>query len=54
MRISDIMLKSEGAQRKLPVPKVAVSDLLNGAPGYSSGPSSYAGSLAGNDLSDRN
>ncbi len=55
MRISDIMLKSEGAQRKLPVPvapKIAVQDLLNDSHGTSRNSSSN-GSVAGNDLSDR-
>lgn len=56
MRISDIMEKSEGAQRKLPIPaapKVAVQDLLNANTGLASGSSSAAGSVAGNDLAER-
>jgi zinc finger protein CreA/MIG len=57
LRIGDIIAKSEGAQRKLPVPqvpKVAVQDLLNGpVAGISSGNSSSTPSLAGEDLSHR-
>jgi len=58
LRIGDIISRSEGAQRKLPVPqvpKVAVQDLLNGpnSGGFSSGNSSSTPSLAGEDLAHR-
>jgi zinc finger protein CreA/MIG len=56
MRLADIMSKTEGSQRKLPVPavpKMAVHDLLNGPSVLSSGQSSVTGSVAGNDLTER-
>lgn len=54
LRLSDIMSRTDGAQRKLPipsVPRVAVHDLLN--VGMMSNSSSSANSVAGNDLAER-
>ena len=51
IRLSDIMSRPDGAQRKLPLPRVAVHDLLNIS--ISSNSSSSANSVAGNDLAER-
>ncbi|EGS21997.1 regulatory protein MIG1-like protein [Thermochaetoides thermophila DSM 1495] len=54
--LSDILSQPDGSQRKLPVPKVAVHDLLGPSdhfPMPGSGRSSAAGSVAGPDLYDR-
>lgn len=57
VRLSDIMSRADGAQRKLPVPpvpRVAVHDLLNGTSLIvASNSSSSANSVAGNDLAER-
>lgn len=51
LRISEIMEREDGAQRKLPVPMVPnamkVNDMLNPGSGFSSGHSSATGSIAG-------
>ncbi|KAJ4294842.1 carbon catabolite repressor protein [Collariella sp. IMI 366227] len=52
--LTDIMSRPDGAQRKLPVPKVAVHDLLGPSDGFPpSGRSSSSNSIAGGDLYDR-
>ena len=47
--ISDIMSRSDGTQRKLPVPKVAIQDMLNSGSGFSSADSSANASISGDD-----
>ncbi|KAL2121487.1 hypothetical protein VTJ04DRAFT_5514 [Mycothermus thermophilus] len=52
--LTDIINRPDGAQRKLPVPKVAVHDLLGPSDGYSaSGRSSSSNSISGGDLYER-
>lgn len=47
-RISEIMMRADGSQRKLPVPKLAVHNLLGSGAGYfGSGRSSKEGSVSG-------
>jgi zinc finger protein CreA/MIG len=54
MSLTDIMSRPDGAQRKLPVPKVAVHDLLSPADGFSSsGRSSSSNSISGVELYER-
>ena len=47
--ISDIMSRPDGTQRKLPVPKVAVHELLNPGSGFNSGSSSANASISGEE-----
>ncbi|KAK4100295.1 hypothetical protein N658DRAFT_487021 [Parathielavia hyrcaniae] len=52
--LTDIMSRPDGNHRKLPVPKVAVHDLLGPTDGFPpSGRSSSSNSIAGGDLYDR-
>lgn len=53
--LTDIISRPDGHQRKLPVPKVAVHDLLGPSDGFhtTSGRSSSSNSIAGGDLYDR-
>lgn len=51
--LTDILSRPDGAQRKLPVPRVNVHDLLGPSDGYPSGRSSGANSIVGGDLMDR-
>jgi zinc finger protein CreA/MIG len=57
MSLTDILSRSDGAQRKLPVPqmpKVSVHELASGGESYNnSGRSSASGSIAGGDLMER-
>lgn len=53
MSLTDILSRPDGSQRKLPVPKVAVHDILNDNGLPHSGRSSTTVSLAGNDLHTR-
>lgn len=51
--LTDILSRPDGSQRKLPVPKVAVHDMMNDNGFSNSGRSSTSASLAGGDLMDR-
>ena len=54
MSLTDIISRPDGAQRKLPVPKVAVHDLLGPTDGYNgSGRSSSSNSISGVEMTDR-
>jgi zinc finger protein CreA/MIG len=53
MSLTDIISRPDGSQRKLPVPKVAVHDLLSDNGFSHSGRSSASGSLSGGDLMER-
>ncbi|KAH8912600.1 hypothetical protein BR93DRAFT_87343 [Coniochaeta sp. PMI_546] len=57
MSLTDILTRTDGSQRKLPVPqvpKVAVHDLLGPSDGFhASGRSSSSNSISGGDLMDR-
>lgn len=56
LRLGDIINRPDGAQRKLPIPRVHVHDLLNNHPsglGFSSASSSTSNSIAGTDLAER-
>lgn len=53
MSLTDIISRPDGTQRKLPVPKVAVQDLLSDGGYNHSGRSSASGSIAGGDLMER-
>lgn len=56
LRLGDIINRPDGAQRKLPIPRVHVHDLLNNHPtglGFSSASSSTSNSIAGADLAER-
>jgi len=53
MSLTDILSRPDGSQRKLPVPKVAVHDMMNETGFSHSGRSSTTASLAGGDLMDR-
>ena len=51
--LTDILSRPDGSQRKLPVPKVAVHDMIPGDGYNHSGRSSATTSIAGGDLSER-
>jgi zinc finger protein CreA/MIG len=56
LRLGDIINRPDGAQRKLPIPRVHVHDLLNNHStglGFSSASSSASNSIAGADLAER-